>query len=382
MTGVDLYRHLKQKIDAPFSGSISPLKANRFCEEAMDRVVDRIDRDRLRSQENYDKIAKLIVTEAPFYPQNNSIFLRGPKVTFVSAVGSTVVLVTEDPHLLTGAAGDNVTFYGVESTLPTAADTINSLLNGITFTFGTNLVVSSATTLAITTALPITGSYVNGKAYLVPGNALGKYGIKDYRRLKRVNSFFRERTEISVIGATNATPVVIETSRVTHLRTGSYVFMLGATGNTAIEGYKYLKQLSRKKYQVFSDESLLNPVIGNGTFSGLATLFVIHEKEIKQKVSDEKYSSLSRPTVIDPRWEISENKLKFLPSDQCMKVELDYAKNYPAYIDLTSTTDDYTIWYPQSFLMDVVNEIAMLYGQANREIEIVNIQDKQEVDNT
>lgn len=381
MTGLELYLALKQNVDAAFTGSISPPKANRFLLQAMDEVGDTIYRNRLKNQEAFDKIARLIITKAAFAPQNNKVFIRPIKATVVSQVGTSLIMTTEVPHLIPSGlsgAGFSATVYGVEDLAAPGITPPSTVTNGITFSIGTTLAVTNSTTLTFTLSLPPTSLPVDGAIYIIPRNTLGAYALRDYRHLLRVATRVKYPSGVTIISATNATPIVIETSRHTKLRDGSFLYFESSVGNTALDGRRYLKQISSKKYEVYSNRALTTPVAGNGVF--VSTIpWLYSEKEIKQKVSDEKYSTIAKEDAQDPYWEFNNNSLDILlpQTASCEVLEMDYIRKYPQAIDFTNDIDDLEIWYPQAFLYEVMLRVSGFYGEAYREVDIINITDKQ-----
>jgi len=71
--------------------------------------------------------------------------------------------------------------------------------------------------------------------------------------------------DLSVSGATNATPIVVTTP--THsLVDGDFVTISGVVGNTAANGSFYVKKMSNTSISLYTDKALSQPVVGNGDY--------------------------------------------------------------------------------------------------------------------
>lgn len=72
-----------------------------------------------------------------------------------------------------------------------------------------------------------------------------------------------------VIGATNATPVVVTTNTAHGLTTGTKIRIYGVSGNTAANADSWVNVLTTTTFELYADSLGTIPVAGNGTFSGV-----------------------------------------------------------------------------------------------------------------
>lgn len=198
-------------------------------------------------------------------------------------------------------------------------------------------------------------------------------GITDYDYVMNMKAQYREAfTGIYIAGASNTSPINLLLSDECNLRTGEQVLITGVTGNTNANGVRYVKRMSNVLFQLYSDSNLLNPISGNGIFTGTAGQIsrVMYNTAYNLK-SSRKFSTLNAPSIYEPYYEIADTVLKIYPLDQiCYELTVDYIST-PTYIDCGDNTLDLLTIYSQRFLDFICDESAMLIGKYIRDNELI-----------
>lgn len=205
--------------------------------------------------------------------------------------------------------------------------------------------------------------------------------IQDYMHLLAIRPVFSVPTSVIIDGATNATPIVIQLDRKTMLRDGSYVLLAGATQNTSINGYRYLRQVNSYKYALYLDSNLLVPVPGNGTTAGTITLNIVHQNSFcTQYKSGEKGTGFMVPTLYRPMFEIANGLIKLYPDNEtCNSAYIDYIKKPldSQLPDITNNVIDLENTYSLRFLYYWADQVVKTYGEIMREYNVVQMQDRE-----
>jgi hypothetical protein len=201
------------------------------------------------------------------------------------------------------------------------------------------------------------------------GISEGGSGISDYHHAMTLKARFIQRLrDTAVISATNTTPIRITANTDTNLRTGQSVLIASVTGNTNANGIRYVRRIKNNIFELYSDVNLLIPVIGNGTYTGVTGQIsrIVYNTATNLK-SGRKFSTLNKPTVYDPYFEISGGSLKVYPlEDECTEILLDYI-SIPIPIDVGDNTTDLLQIYSKRFLMFIMDDTVRLMANAMRD---------------
>jgi len=202
---------------------------------------------------------------------------------------------------------------------------------------------------------------------LIPGGS----GITDYHHVMNLKARYVDLLQgLYVSGATNTTPIRLSTSIECNLRTGEQVLISGVTGNTNANGLRYVKRMKNDLFLLYSDINLLNPIAGNGAFTGTAGQVsrVCYYTAYNLK-SSRKFSTLNPPTINEPYYEIADTVMKIYPLEKsCSEITIDYIST-PTYIDCADNTTDLLETYSQRFLDYICDETAKLIGEYIRDNE-------------
>ena len=198
-------------------------------------------------------------------------------------------------------------------------------------------------------------------------------GISDYDYVMNMKAKFVELlSTLYVSGATNTSPIQLSTSEECNLRTGEQIVISGVTGNTNANGTRYVKRMKNDLFLLYSDINLLNPVAGNGAFTGLSgQVSRVCYYTCYNLKSSRKFSTLNEPTIYEPYYEVADTTLKIYPLEKiCYEVKVDYVST-PTYIDCGDNTLDLLTIYSQRFLDYLCDESAMLIGKYIRDNELI-----------
>jgi hypothetical protein len=200
--------------------------------------------------------------------------------------------------------------------------------------------------------------------------------LTDYLHVFAVECLFEDDINVKIINATNSTPITIEVDKHTSLRGGgnknpSLIKISSVTGNTNANGLSYLKQVAEKKYQLYSDASLRTPKIGNGAYISGGSITVIYKNWAQIINSDERISSLSKPTVHSPRYAVADGALSILPFDKvCQMVKVDYVKKPTVFIDVQDNSYNLEDVYTQRFLYFVADKLQEICKESQKDYEM------------
>lgn len=205
--------------------------------------------------------------------------------------------------------------------------------------------------------------------------------ITDYFHLLAIKPVFSKLLEIKVVTATNTSTIIVTFNKKSLLRTGTGVIFSGATGNTNLNGTRYLKQLNSLSYSVFSDEKLTIPVVGNGDLSGTVITQVIFKYNFAtQYISGRKGSGFHVPTLFTPKFEIGNGVIKIYPLDiTCSLAYVDYMKKPldSQLPDITNNVIDLEQTYSLRFLYYWKDEVVKLYKEQMMELQAMQVQNQE-----
>lgn len=198
-------------------------------------------------------------------------------------------------------------------------------------------------------------------------------GITDYHHIMNIRARFVDLlTGLYVSGATNTTPIRLSASEECNLRTEENILVTGVTGNTNSNGLRYVKRMKNDLFLLYSDVNLLNPIAGNGVFTGTSGQVsrVVYNTAYNLK-SGRKFSTLNAPTIYEPYYEIADTVMKIYPLEKtCSEITIDYIST-PVYIDCGDNTLDLLTIYSQRFLDYICDESAKLMGEYIRDNELI-----------
>lgn len=225
------------------------------------------------------------------------------------------------------------------------------------------------------------GIYKTNQSFSPSSNTISLVtGISDYYHIMNLRCGFAVPVGVSVgssvyiVEATQSTPVRIRLSVNSNLRTGSRVLIAGVTINTNANGVRYLKRVSGKWYELYSDENFAIPIIGNGTYTGTTgriTASVLNNA--KNLKTNRKFSILNKADTNNPFYEIASGNLVIYPlAVPCTLVELDYIST-PSYIDVSDGSTDLLLTYSQRFIYRVMDETAKLMGMASHDDAMIQM---------
>lgn len=352
MTGVDIFRLFQFETDMAYTAYISSgPEADVWFRKGMIVAIQHIYEKQLKDQQAFDEINYLIATDAVFPMNNNQIYINQLLIANVTNVGTTITLTTELSHNL--IVGDAITTTGI------AGFTTNNP-NGT----WTVIAPITATTLTYTATLAPTGAATINKGYLTSPKIMSDY----WHYLDYGSARFTHPTLFTVTASTNSNPIKITLNKRSYLRSGDQVVIAGITGNTNVNGTRFLKQLQETQYFLYSDAGLTTPVVGNGTQSGIGTVSQVYNSTIKFKRSQEKGQVYGEPTVQDPYFQESKILIKILPtSDVCDQLTLDYIIKPTVFISTANATIDLSDHYPEFFQHRIISETAKLLSFALRD---------------
>lgn len=210
-------------------------------------------------------------------------------------------------------------------------------------------------------------------------SAIDPTGITDYMHLLTVKSKYRQDTFLDItnvkqdITAPNNTKLTINTTR-NNLRTYELVEIYGVTGISGINGEKWLKKINNSQFYIFNDKDLTSPpaYLPTEFYVNGGDIYRIWYEYCKPYFSDRKIAIYGKPTMDRPKYEISENNLKFYPLDEeCQEVTIDYITNNLVLIDPEDDTIDLELTYPSNFLYTVAKEASKLFAESIKDMELL-----------
>jgi len=173
--------------------------------------------------------------------------------------------------------------------------------------------------------------------------------------------YLKQIEDMVVVGASNSTPIVIETFNATNIRRGDIIKISGIQGNVAANGEFYVLPLNKFKFALYSTPGTANPVAGSGTYvQSFNVLFQrVYYNYCQMVKADEKINSWKRATVAFPLYEYSEQFAKFYPSNDTegypVEVTMNFVLSNVVYFDLADNQIDYLLTYPEKFIYNVIN---------------------------
>lgn len=339
MTGFELGRLFKQRIDEPYTGYYDNIKLNSLFRSAYSQCIQDIYNLRLNNQNAFDELSFLIAINKEFTPKNDFLFHSPVPIVSALGTGTTVTITTSVPHYLSA----------------TEQIVISGLLN-LTGLNGTQVVQSIIDSTTFTINSVLTGTDNN------TGELKPTYCISDYMHYLWGEASFLSLAE-RIKNAT-ASPVFITLYDETELRTGDYVKLSGG-----LSGNAYIKMLNDYKVLLYSDAALTQYFQSQSVYtSGFIKRFVTSVMKFKR--SDEKGMAYGIATINHPFFQQGELGFHIIPSG-AQQVKLDYIKKPPFQVDVSDTTTDLEKYYPYYFLEKLADYSARIAGFEMRDGNLV-----------
>lgn len=178
---------------------------------------------------------------------------------------------------------------------------------------------------------------------------------------------FSQPLSCTVVGATNATPVVITLSTASNnLRTGDRLNITGVTGNAIVNGNRYIAKLNKTKCALYSDSALSTPIIGSGVYisGGTITRYI----SVWAQDYTQKRSKLGEATIYYPKYEIANGLMKLYPMNvTCGTIALDFLSKPGVFIDPNDATTNYELTYSSRMIDGIADEVVRLMGMESRD---------------
>jgi len=213
MTGAEIYENFKEQISQYTTDYAAPPLANYILNKSLlEQIEDNY--NQFSVQENKDEIAGLIKTGVVKTPIGNAISLGYNPILSITAASATTYAVTFAFPLTLGV--------GIAATL--AGLTTVSNANG-TYTYS----LTNGLGLYTITSDNVIVIGVSAASGTVSGEGIGSASnsITNYLHLLAVKSTFEEHTGYTVTNATNASPIVIATTRFNNLRDSEKIKISG-----------------------------------------------------------------------------------------------------------------------------------------------------------
>jgi hypothetical protein len=212
--------------------------------------------------------------------------------------------------------------------------------------------------------------YKTNQTFTPTTNALtiteGTGVIADYFEAMNIRCKFNvSYADNYIIGATNATPIVVEFFKPINAQTYSQLLFAGAAGNTNVNGQRYVRKLTPTRFALYSDPLLWSPIAGNGVLTSNPTASMIryNKNYAKNLKTNRKFSTLNAPSVTDPFYEIGSGVIRIYPLEYpCSEVMMDYV-SIPAFIDVADSVTDLLPTYPRDFLTFIMEMCAKVIAE-------------------
>ena len=363
-TGLQLSKDLDIRVRQTNAAAyFSPARKN-YCLRMA--VVDLLEENYkgVIKQKSVDEISPLIKTYSSYAPYNNKVLLKPLHISsIVNTTGNTYQVFFDRPHNFSFASGNvDITFSDVLGF---------TALNGQTYG-ASDALTSIDTSVLITTAAPLSGTYVANS-----GQVTGEYWIWDYYHLLAVSAESLKDLRIKITAV--KTPAMEITIGTNNIRTGELLKFSSFNGLTGINNqYKYVKKLSERKIKLYDDIGLSVPTVVVGTYTGGGKIERKYNRYCEPLVSDQKISSY-QATELFPLYESNENRLACYTSQQDINpfvTTLNYYVDYitvQANIDINDSVRDLLQVYNQEMCRMIIERAAAYFYAINTSSEDVQI---------
>ena len=351
MNSIEIKKNFEQKVDQAYTGYFDKTKMNRLFKDTLYRVVNE-KLDNYGIQKSREEISFLIKTGIVKTINGNKIATAPTPITNITVNPTTIDVTFDNPHNV--ILGDSITISGVVGTLSM------NLANG---TFSPTII--DEYTLQCTINL-------NGVYTANTGSMTFSKMLDDYYRLLIAKAKVLENNELTVVGATNTSPIKVKVTEQNNLRSGELITISGVLGNTNANGSFYIRRVNGKEFELFTDAILKVPVAGNAAYTSGGELARSNYEYCKELVSDKKIAVYSWADAQTPLYETTDKFLKFYPSENTIgEVTVDYCK-LPKEIDFNDLTTNYTLFYNDKFLYYLIDQAAKTFGLEIRDTELYN----------
>ena len=361
MTGQEFFKHFKQDIGLPYTGSIDTIKANPLFRKALLNVVEN-NYQHLITQKEFDQLKSVIVLDRIVAISGNSVLLNTLQIINLTIGGIPlppapqlvpITVTTFYPHKLD--TGEFVTLSSI------AGFTSSPPINGV---FVVTKIDDFKFTISVTS---ISGAYTASSGFISHSKIL-----TDYYHLLTVKAKYEIPVKTSIQTFTTAshvsTPMVMKLLNRTNLRSGEKVIISSVAGSVAANGIRYIKALNDFDFALYSDKDLSVPVISFAayTFGGaLSRVFYNAARPIRSSQKGSSFVADHRnPTV-----ETGDLSLKFTP-EGCKEITIDYMKTPKLFIDTSDNIIDLLLYYPEKFLYLIQDEAGKLLSETFRDTEL------------
>lgn len=353
-TGVNFNSEVERRIDKVYSDYYAPETQKAFFRRALQLSITS-KYNILDSQKRYDEIRSLIVYSKQVPATTGRIFLQ--PIAIIGYDGVTGVVSTAFPHQL--IAGDPVQISIIGSTA-----TYNAILTVIS---------SNQSTFAISPFA--VGVFQSGSVFTTDM-------IQDYMHLFSIRASYLFQNE-DVIDSVNATTskIDITLTKRSQLRDGDQITISGAIGANGINGVRYVKQVGTRRYQLYSDEGLLSPIVASSAYVSGGVITSQKMNSCFQLKPDQRVGKVDAPTKRFPRYQMADNAIIIEPKENLQYVEIDYIKVPPFEIDPLDNQTDLLLYYSQEFIEYLVDFTARLFDLDTKNVQALNIDTPQVVTN-
>lgn len=358
MKSTEIKKYFEQKTDKDYTGYLDKTKMGRLFKDTIYRVLDEKIAN-LGGQKSQNQIGDLIKLGRSYTINNNKIIVGKTPIINVTIISATIFEVTTgfDHNMV---SGDNAIISDVQGTLN--IPTINAVLSA---------------TVINSTVFRVTVASATGVVVVNTGSVYTSKQIPDYYAVWTVKPSFLNDRQLTITKASNTSTIRVTFTGNNSIRTKDQVKITGVIGNTNANGTFYVSKINPSNIDLFVDEHLTIPVVGNGTYTSGGTLVTVYSEYAKPIVSDKKISTLGRASLDFPKFEEGDHALKFLPSDYvCPSIVIDYVST-PKEINFYDEDTDYTLYYNEKFLFYLIDRAAENFLAEIRDTEGVQLQQQQ-----
>ena len=360
-TGAELSRELDLQVDKAYTGYLDPAKKNRLFLMAYIQLAEK-KYNQMDRQQVYDELTHFVKTDVPVQMRSDKIYTFPLQVNTAVFSGGVLTITTWKENQL--QVGDTVNLSGFAG-----------LVN----------VPSSAVVSSVTSAntFSVAATNVTGVHTPFSGTVIWDGLLSDYHHLLTVKCLYDNELFSPIVGATNSSPVVIEFRDRTNLRTGEQVEVRNVTGNTAANGLVYVKKVGARRYSLFSDSRLSNPIVGNGTYNSGGVVVRSEDSYANVLVSDQKTSSFQVASEKYPKVQISQGYLTFSPKPDSILIDYmtEGAVSPTVRIDVLDNVTDLELYYSKKLLTRLINEAADIFSLQARDLSQYQAQTNETVEN-
>lgn len=193
--------------------------------------------------------------------------------------------------------------------------------------------------------------------------------IADYMHLLAIKVKYKKILQnVSIIGATNKSPIVVSTDNRNILRSNDLIYITGVAGNTNANGYRYIRLVTPTSFALYTDIYLTTPVAGNADYVSGGQIEIVSYEYAKPLYSDRKIGVFGQPSVVNPKYEIADGLLKLYPLEEvAIEATLDYISKASVIIDVADNATDLELTYPIKFLYYIMDIAKGMFAEQVRD---------------